>query len=249
MKYLYGANSDIGNSRKLQEDYIFCKEYGDDLLTIVADGSGTQDDRLQPAVLCVNSIISSIDRAKESNLFEQNISYFIKNAMLEANNALGILKIANEEIYFGYAASCSLLYLTSDGKMYYAHAGNTRIYLMRGGNLIQLTEDHTVAQEKLDDGKINNEQYYITTDRLSLTNGLGLSAEPVIYVNEGRIKDNDIILMTSDGVHYAIRPEFITSIVLESENPISAAENLVKSSKDIVQYPDNISAIVIVGQN
>lgn len=252
MKFIFGANSDIGNSRKLQEDYVMVKEYpkgniqeGDsDILAVVADGTGTSDDRLQPAVLAVSTIMDSIDYIKnESDLFNKNPLFFLKKAMLEANNILGTLKIANEEFYSGYAASISLLYMTSEGRIYYAHAGNTRIYLLRQGNLIQMTEDHTVAQQKIDNGEEIN--YYLSSDRLKMTNGIGLVADPLIYCNEGNIKTNDIIIMTSDGIHYAIQPEYITNIILESEDPISAATNLVNASKDVVQYPDNASAIII----
>lgn len=246
MNYIYGAHSDIGNSRRFQEDFIMCKEYGSDILAIIADGTGTSDDRLQPAVLVVNSIIENISLLKEEadELFMSNTLFFLKKAMLEANNILGVLKMANEEMYYGYASSLSMLYLTSEGQIYYAHVGNTRIYLLRGGELIPMTRDHTLAQEKLDKGELNTD-YYATTDRLIMTNGLGLSMNPEIIVNKGKIKENDILVLTTDGVHYAIRPEYITNIILESSGPSTASENLVTAAKDVVQYPDNISAIVI----
>ena len=246
MNYIYGAHSDIGNSRRFQEDFIMCREYGSDILAIIADGTGTSDDRLQPAVLAVNSILENITSVKEEDdeLFSKNPLFFLKRAMIEANNLLGVLKMANEEFYYGYAASLSMLYLNSEGQIYYTHIGNTRIYLLRGGELRPLTIDNTVAQEKIDRGE-ENIDYYATTDRLKVTEGLGLSVNPDIYINQGRLKENDILVLTTDGVHYAIRPEYITSIILESADPATASNNLVIAAKDVVQYPDNISAIVI----
>lgn len=251
MRYLYGAVADIGIARRLQEDYVMCKEYetqnGSNLLSIIADGSGTTDDRLQPAVLATNTFINSFESIKNEKpeLFDSDPLYFIERAMKEANNALGLLKIANEELYNGYATTMSVLYLTDDGSIYYAHAGNTRIYLMRNSQLIKLTEDQTRAQQRLDEGE--DIDYYLSSDRLVLTNGLGMSAEPVIYSNKGKIKANDIFIMTSDGVHYAVREEFIPRLVLEGINPENAAQNLVAGAKD-TEYPDNISAIVIAEQ-
>ena len=252
MRFLYGANTDIGNSRRFQEDHIMCKEYdtasGKDLLAIIADGTGTSDDRLQPAILATNAVIESIDGIKNEAeyLFRQDILFFIKKAMLEANNALGVLKMANEEFYSGYACSMTVLYITEKGEIFYGHAGNTRIYLLRQGMLNLLTNDHTKAQQRLDNGE--NIDYYASSDRLIMTNGIGLVADPEIYTNQGRIKENDILIMTTDGVHYAIQPEYIKSIVLESADPVTAATNLVISSRDVVQYPDNVSAIVIAEQ-
>ncbi len=252
MRYLYGAVADIGTQRRLQEDYVVCKEYEKneqdvDLLAIIADGSGTTDDRLQPANLAANAFLNSFEaiRNEKPEYFENDILYFMEKAMKDANNTIGLLKIANEELYNGYAAAMSVLYLTSDGRMYYTHAGNTRIYLMRNGQLIKLTEDQTRAQQRLDEG--DQIEYYLSSDRLVLTNGIGLTSEPTLYSNYGTIKTNDIFIMTTDGIHYAVREEFFPTLVLEGADPANAAQNLVNGAKD-TEYPDNLSAIVIAEQ-
>lgn len=247
MVYSLGANSDIGYQRKLQEDYIAFKEYGNDILAVIADGTGTSDNRLQPAVVVVNSIIKEITEVitEQKELFYKNKLFFLKRALLNANNLLGIMKIANEEMYYGYCASVSVCYLDKDGGLYYCHSGNTRIYIMRGGKLNLLTEDHTVAMQRVYDGEITMQQYYITDDRLRLTSGIGLQTEPTIYEKKGRIKPNDIIVLTTDGVHYALTDDNITNIILQSENVVDAAEKLVFTAKELVKYPDNMSAFVI----
>ncbi len=251
MGFLYGAHSDIGLERRLQEDYMMCKEYdnnnyGKDLLAIIADGTGTADDRLQPAVLATNTIIESIDYVKNEapNLFDTNPLFFLQKAMLEANSVIGALKIANEEFYSGYGASVSVLYL-SDDKIFYAHAGNTRIYILRQGTLHSMTTDHTLAQQKLENNDLSID-YYLSSDRLKVTNGIGIVADPKIDVGKGKMKDNDIFILTTDGVHYAIRPEFFPQIILESPDTESAARSLVLGARDEVKYPDNMTAIVIV---
>ncbi len=247
MAYIYGANSDIGNSRKLQEDYMFCKEYDGNLLAVIADGSGTTDDRLQPAVMAVNNIIDEINDLyqNEYQIFMDNTLLFIRRALLNANKVIGALKISNEEFYSGYSASVTALFIKENGKMCYAHAGNTRLYLIRNAQMTCLTEDHTVAMEKLSKGELSDEQYYVTDDRLKLTSGVGILAEPDIYFQEGGIKPQDILLLTTDGIHYAIRQEPMTRIILESADCDAASANLVEAAKNVIHYPDNMTAIVI----
>ena len=50
-----------------------------------------------------------------------------------------------------------------------------------------------------------------------ITNGIGLVTEPEIQLRAGRIKDDDIILMTTDGVHYAIQPQAMAEIILKAK--------------------------------
>ena len=69
--------------------------------------------------------------------------------------------------------------------------------------------------------------------------------EPEIQLLAGRIKDSDIILMTTDGVHYAIQPQAMAEIILKSQDCETAAYNLVDAAKNIIKYPDNMSAMLL----
>ena len=228
MRFNLGANSDIGNTRRLQEDYVNYKEFGNDIFAIIADGTGTSDDRIQPAVTIINSMINEISDIKNENdaLFNSDPLFFIRRAMLNANSIIGVMKMSNGEIY-------------------YAHSGNTRIYLLRDTKLNILTEDHTVAMQRVNEGELSMDHYYITDDRLKVTSGIGLSTEPVIYVNQGRIKVNDILVLTTDGIHYALTPENMVDVILNSQDVVDASEKLVYASKNFVNYPDNMTAMLI----
>ena len=51
--------------------------------------------------------------------------------------------------------------------------------------------------------------------------------------------------MSTDGVHYAVQPDAMATIILESKDCMEAAKNLIDASKNIIKYPDNMSAMVI----
>ena len=247
-RYLCGAVSDIGCERELQEDFVQFRELDDDtIIGVVADGTGSRKEFPHPAAVVsmhvVDSIVSIYQEQKD--LFLQAPEYFLKRAFLESNQVLGAFKIGNEELFSGYACSITCCICRGGNQIILAHSGNTRLYLMREGVLRQLTRDHTVAQRLLDEGKIDIETYHVIPDRLQMTSGIGILAEPEIQTMAGRLKENDLILLSTDGVHYALRPDAMSQIILESGNCNDGAQNLVSAAKDVVHYPDNMSCMII----
>ena len=245
-----GATIDIGPNRESQEDYIQYKEMDDDtILCIVADGAGSRSEYPKPAPIACTNIIESLYRVYTANkeVFMKDPCLFMKEAFMQANQLLGAFKIASEELFFGYAASVTAVLLTKSRRFYVAHCGSTRLWVLRNGDLMQMTTDHTKAMELLREGVIDKEIYHVHPDRLVLTSGLGVFAEPEIQTFARAFKENDMFLLTTDGIHYAIRPEFISRIILESEAVCDAAShNLVVAARDVAKYPDNMAAMIIV---
>lgn len=247
-QYICGAVVDIGVERENQEDFADFKEFEDGgLICIIADGTGSKPNYPQPAPLVTTEIIEFISTLynEHKELFIQNPSFFIRCAMLQANKLLGAFKMGNEEIYSGYAASVTCCILLPNETLHIGHTGNTRLYVIRNGMLKQLTKDHTKASKLLDEGIIDLNTYHIHPDRLKVTSGLGMVVDPEIQILSGQFKANDLLLMTTDGVHYAIQPNAIANIVLNSADCQTATANLINAAKNIIKYPDNMSAMLI----
>lgn len=252
--YQWGGRSDVGFRREINEDYIKVKWLGDKkefLFAGIADGSGSHSQDLQPAVLVLNEIAISLDRIIESRkeLFRDNIETFLSEAVYNANRILGGLKLGNNEYYAGFATSVTCMILTDSGEFTFAHAGNTRLYMLRTKNgstsVKQLTKDNTRAQELVDGGKVPFEEYYFHPDRLNLTSGIGIFANPFVQVFSAGLKDKDVLLLSTDGIHYAIKPDAISRIIMASDSCESAAANLISGGIEM-KYNDNMSAVVIL---
>lgn len=247
-KYSIAATTDIGVSRERQEDFIFFKELDEkNIFCVIADGSGSRPSVPQPASIIsleISDFIQTMWENKKKD-FCSDPRFYMKMAMLAANKIIGAFKMGNEELYSGFAASVTCCLFTENNQIFIAHCGNTRVYMLRNGVLTQLTKDYTRANELLNEGKITKEEYYVHADRLIITNGIGLVVEPEIQLLAGRIKDNDIILLTTDGVHYAIQPQAMAEIILKSQDCETAAYNLVDAAKNIIKYPDNMSAMIL----
>nr|WP_303183335.1 PP2C family serine/threonine-protein phosphatase [Lachnoclostridium phocaeense] len=247
-KYTCGAMADIGVGRENQEDFVQFLELDEqNLFCVIADGSGSKKEHTQPAPIVVMDIIETVGAIfrQRKELFVQDPEFFIKTAMQNANKLLGAFKLGNEELYAGYAASVTCCFFAENGRIYVGHSGNTRLYIIRDGLIKQLTRDHTKAAVLLAEGKIDPVTYHVHPDRLKLTSGIGVILNPEIQTFTGKMKEQDLILMTTDGIHYALQPEAIMEIVLHASNVTSAAQDLVNAAKNIIKYPDNMSAMLV----
>ena len=157
-------------------------------------------------------------------------------------------------MYAGFGSGVTCCVCTEQGKITFAHTGNSRIYLIRVHakdkipSIRQLTRDHTKAQKLLDEGHISSEHYHTHPDRLVITSCLGVHSDPVIQTYTGNLKKDDILLMTTDGIHYAIIPDAIMQLVIAAENCDGAVRTLIEAAK-MQKYPDNMSAIVLWNRN
>lgn len=250
-KYVYGGVSDIGYGREINEDYLDFVSLSEDVLFgVVADGVGSKASAMQPAAIASSEITQAVYRlyTYDAAAFLASPRLMLLEAMHIANRVLAAFKVSNEELYsgFGVCVTCCLVY--NGNKFCFAHAGNTRLYLIRNKDNVptirQLSKDHTKAAEMLDEEIITPEQFVLHPDRTIYTSGLGVFAEPKIQLFDGTLKEGDIILITTDGIHYAIRPEALSDITMQAGSWDAATRTLIEGAK-MQKYVDNMTAAII----
>ena len=245
----YAGRADIGTQQKKNEDYISFTELGEDaLLAVVSDGSGSGDTMFQPATVVSNHISTVIRRIYDANkeLLFRNSGLFLSQACMTANDTLIGVKIGNEENNGGFAATVTGCLIQRPGKMTFMHAGNTRLYHIRNGKILQFTKDHTQAQDLVDTGYMTEEQYYTAIERLTLKNGIGVSPNPYITTIDCQLRKNDLLVLTTDGVHYAIRSEAMRNLILSSADVEQACDAVIRTVRAMKEgYKDNLSIEVI----
>lgn len=258
MNYMYGGFSKVGFGREINEDFVHVVELGEKvLLAVVTDGAGSRPSELQPAQIAARNITDFFKRVsethKDDSFILDNGTLLLNEAVRSANSILGAFRTANEEVYSGFSCACTCLLLGTDSqgvdRMSYAHIGNTRLYLIRRNNegnasIRQLTTDQTAAQKLLEDKQITEDQYYYIPERNQLLCPLGMFSSPQIDLFSGKIKKEGFFLLTTDGIHYAIRPEGLATIVLENDNLDNAAEMLCNAA-EAEKYNDDYAAILI----
>lgn len=249
--YYYGGISDYGD-RETNEDFLTFQELSSNImLAVVADGAGSRQCgfALQPAVIAATDLIAAVQRIYNANpeILSQYSAEILTEAMQAANRTIGVFKVANETLYSGFGV-CVSACLLLNGKAVIAHCGNTRVYLIRyisgESKILQLTHDHTSAATMVSEGTLSEEEYYSHPGRYTYTSGLGFAVNPEIQTFSITTKKGDLLALTTDGIHYAIRPKYISEIILQARNWKEAAQSLINGAKS-QEMDDNMTAAVI----
>lgn len=205
-----GFKSDKGRRRSNNEDACFVLL--PESVYLVADGVGGGNAGEIASRTAVNEVANYII----SNPIEQaSNKYAIVNYMQQC------LDIANEKIYNqalkytenkGMATTMAILHIKA-GKAYIANVGDSRVYLQRGGELVQLTEDHTYINTLLKAGIISPEQAAVDERKNVITKALGADTgvEPDFYQVE--TQGGDVFLLCTDGLYDEVTDEKIREII------------------------------------
>jgi protein phosphatase len=128
------------------------------------------------------------------------------------------------------------------------HVGDSRAYLLRRGNLVRLTRDHTFAQLLVDAGQLAPGDVADSSYRHVLTNALGGSnADVQVDTDRFQLENGDRLLLCSDGLTDLVDDQSIASILLETTRSSDACERLVQRALD-AGGRDNVTVIVAAYQ-
>jgi protein phosphatase len=129
-------------------------------------------------------------------------------------------------------------------RMYVVHAGDSRCYLLRDGELSQLTTDHTFAQRLLDEKAITPAQAATSRWRHVLWNCVGGGDNRVTTeVTKTMLKPSDAILLCSDGLTGMVSDAEIQTIMTSARSSRDAVDRLISAANDAGGV-DNISVVV-----
>jgi protein phosphatase len=132
----------------------------------------------------------------------------------------------------------------ADWKLFVAHAGDSRCYLLSGGELHQLTHDHTQVAELVRAGVLSPAEASQHPYRHVITNVLG-GHEPGVWVEMHKLalEAGDVLLLCSDGLTEMVPDARIAAILQEEPEPRRACERLVAEANE-QGGKDNVTALV-----
>jgi protein phosphatase len=125
-----------------------------------------------------------------------------------------------------------------------AHIGDSRVYRLSGGELTQLTHDHTFVQRLLDTGQITLEEAAVHPRRSVLMRVLGdVDASPIVDTEVVELTETDVFMLCSDGLTGVVSDNDIRTVLAKSGAPQTLANELVTRSL-AEGAPDNVTVIV-----
>ena len=204
-------------------------------LFVVADGMGGHNAGEVASSLAVKAIGDFLDDGTPASL---NV---LDEALRLANDH--ILTVAGEKPdYTGMGTTVAAVYLR-EGVAVFAHAGDSRVYLLHKGHITQLTRDDSwvaAAMNGMSDDAHELEQHPM---RHVLTKVVGLRPELDATVSECALAAGDALLLCSDGVHGAVPHELLASMLASQKAVEDVAQNVVRSAMNR-GATDNVTAIV-----
>jgi serine/threonine protein phosphatase PrpC len=124
------------------------------------------------------------------------------------------------------------------------HVGDSRCYLIRGGKAVQITRDHTIANEQIRLGLVSAQEAGESSTRHILSRSLGTEMVVNVETNDHQLFPGDVLLQCSDGLHNSVEASDMSALCSHGLDLLGAAENLVALANER-DGSDNISVQLI----
>jgi PPM family protein phosphatase len=228
----YAVRSDVGLLREGNED----SAYAGPRLLAVADGMGGHAAGEVASAVAISALADIDDDMPASEL-----QHALTDAVESANRTLHEMVTADPSIT-GMGTTLTAM-LWSGSKVAVCHIGDSRAYVLSGGEFQQITHDHTLVQSLVDDGRISPDEAATHPQRSLLLRALDGTpdAEPDLSVREA--KAGDRYLLCSDGLSSVVSEETLHRILATVDDPDDAVLQLVELAIK-GGGPDNITCIV-----
>jgi PPM family protein phosphatase len=228
----YAVRSDVGLLREGNED----SAYAGPRLLAVADGMGGHAAGEVASAVAISALADLDDDMPASELEPA-----LADAVTRANQTLHDMVVEDPSI--GGMGTTLTAMLWSGNKVALCHIGDSRAYVLSGGELRQITHDHTLVQSLVDDGRISPDEAATHPQRSLLLRALdGTSdAEPDLSILDAQAGDR--YLLCSDGLSSVVSEETLQRILATVNDPDDAVLQLVELAIK-GGGPDNITCIV-----
>ena len=244
----YHGETDVGKRRPLNEDAIFT---GNDLF-IVCDGMGGHKAGEVASKVATDAIAAFVKRSGD----DPEITWpygFEPHTSHDGNRLRTAIKLANRAVFSRSASSdeytgmgttvAAVLVSRSRPQMTYATVGDSRIYLIRGGAILQLTRDDTWLNVAWDGEALDSSTQ--ASMKNVLTKALGSRQDVDFDVLGGELNDRDIVLLCSDGLTNMLSDAEIVEIVTAHEADLERACRQLIAVANAQGGRDNISAVLV----
>lgn len=229
------AVSHVGKIRANNQDSGYAGKH----LFVVADGMGGHAGGDVASAMAIKRIIET-DKPYAS---AQDAEFALQSALLAANSLLAETVFEHQELT-GMGTTVSAI-IRVGRELALAHIGDSRIYLLRDGELSQITADHTFVQRLVDSGRITQEEAAVHPRRSVLMRVLGdVDAAPEIDTTVLATLPGDRWMLCSDGLSSYVADDKILSVLSSASRVDDAATRLVKESLD-QGAPDNVTVVVV----
>jgi len=241
MNFSIYQSSRIGG-RKYNQDRVAFAYTSEALLLVLADGMGGHLHGEIAAQTAIHMYMQAFAQVAHPRVAEPVA--FLQDVMQFAHDT--ILKYAADHQLPSNPGTTCVAALVQDSQIHWAHAGDSRLYILRNRELLPLTHDHSLVQQWADWGIIAQDEVRVHPDRNKITNCLG--GVPTMFFSESPpplpVQQNDLLLLCSDGL-WGPMDDAGMAAALDSGSPLPAALDKMISEAILRDGPgaDNTTAL------
>jgi len=238
MRISCAGNTDVGVVRSGNEDsFLLDCAQG---LFIVADGMGGHAAGEVASEMAVQIVSRELGSLR--GLSDGEAAARMRSAIRKANAAIFDRTLAEHDKR-GMGTTTTVMVLFSR-RYLIGQVGDSRAYLLREGQLLQLTKDHSYVQEQVDAGLLTPEQARTHPYSNVITRCVGANEDVAPDVYFGNLEQKDVVLLASDGLTGMLEDEQIAAIMSAEENPEGAVNKMIADANRRGGL-ENITDIVI----
>lgn len=234
------GKTNIGQKREMNQDYIYCSDSSVGKLPnlyIVADGMGGHNAGDYASRQATETMLSYIEKSD----YENPVTV-LKYAIIRANERLIVDAQKNPEL--AGMGTTIVACVIVDGHLYVANMGDSRLYLITGDEIRQITMDHSLVEEMIRAGKLERENVRNHPEKNIITKAVGASLDAMPDFFELDISTEDRVLLCSDGLSNMVEDDEIEDIVREEDSLENAVDRLIERA-NYYGGRDNISVVLI----
>lgn len=229
----YAARSDVGLVRAKNDDSAYAGRH----LAVVADGMGGH---AGGNVASASTVLDLVHLDHDD--YDGDAGTVLADEIQTANSILSQL-VHVDPLLAGMGTTVTAL-LLADGKLNYAHIGDSRAYRLRDGAFEQVSVDHTFVQRLVDEGRLRPEEAETHPHKNVLMRVLGdVDASPELDLNELEAREGDRWLLCSDGLNF-VPHHMVEAVVRGTASVARAADQLIELTL-AAGSPDNVTVIVL----
>jgi protein phosphatase len=222
--------TDVGRGRPENEDrYLVDHE---DRLYAVADGMGGHRAGEVASATAIDALQAAFAEGAP-----------LDQAVGEANAAVFEKASSNLEMR-GMGTTLTAAALLDDHRALLGHVGDSRAYLMRDGAVTQITEDHSLVEQLVREGRLSPEEAASHPQKAIITRALGIDPDVEVDTYPVDLRPGDRLLLCSDGLTNMLADTAIAGVLRRQSDPQEAAELLVEMANE-AGGDDNITVVVI----
>ena len=239
MRFSIFQQSNIGG-RKVNQDRLAYSYSRDVLLMVLADGMGGHARGEIAAEVAVSTINNRFQAEARTAL--RRPKEFLDAAIHAAHRA--IVAFADKNDMLECPRTTVVACIVQSGRAYWAHVGDSRLYLFRAGALLTATQDHSRVQQMIDAGVLTPEAATTHPDRNKIYNCLGGVMPPgITHSDEWALDIGDSLMLSTDGFWGQLNADFIAGKLVR-EDVVSLVPKLIEQAeRKAGTSSDNLSVL------